>query len=151
MPRSLPILPESKRAEMVAAARSLVGVRWRHQGRSVRGVDCLGAVAVCLSAIGVEGEDERNYEREPDGVRLYAGLSARLGEPVQRWRVGDIALMRWATSNGLHSHVGILAQHNGQWTLIHAYAREKRVVEHRLAGDWMKRVTDVFSLTGESP
>ena len=149
--RSLPRLPEETRAAFLAAARAYLNVRWRHQGRNSRGVDCIGLVAAALNDCGIAGDDVRNYEREPDGVRLRQGLTERFGEPVLQWRPGDVVLMRWATSGGLESHVGILSQHGDAWTLLHAYAREKRVVEHRLAGEWMRRVTDVFSLTGESP
>jgi cell wall-associated NlpC family hydrolase len=146
--RSLPRLPEETRAAFLAAARAYVGVRWRHQGRNSRGVDCIGLVAAALKDCGIEGNDDRSYERVPDGIRLRAGLTERFGEPVLQWRPGDVVLMRWATTNGLESHVGILATFNDQWTLLHAFAGERRVVEHRLAGEWMRRVADVFSLTG---
>lgn len=148
--RSLPQLPESKRAEMVAAARSYVGARWAHQKRSKRAVDCIGLVAVSLRDIGVDGEDVRGYEREPDGVRLRQGMVERFGDPVDEWREGDVVLLRWNTSGGLESHVGIIGSHRGLWTLIHSWATQKRVVEHLIDATWAARIADVFSLTGDA-
>lgn len=113
-----------------------------------RGLDCIGLVICAMREVGIEVEDVSGYAREPDGSSLRAGIVARLGEPTRNWKPGDIALMRWQTKVGIDSHVGILATHNGEWTLLHAYLKEKRVVEHRLAAEWPGRVSEVFSLTG---
>ena len=147
--RSLPRLPEETRAAFLAACRSHVGkTRFRRQGRNERGVDCIGLIAVSLRECGIDWGDVRDYADTPDPARLRAGLVERFGEPVLAWRPGDVVLLRWATRNGPECHAGVLGMHGDRWTLIHAYLQERRVVEHGLAGDWMKRVSDVFSLTG---
>ena len=145
--RTLPRLPEATRAAFLAAARAYVGVRWRHLGRSQKGVDCIGLVIAALRDCGVAVDSPPTYTREPDGT-LRDGLIERLGEPVTDWRAGDVVLMRWNTLNGPHCHVGILGTNRGEWTLLHAYLAEQRVVEHRLDGHWPRRIADVFSLTG---
>ena len=50
-------------AELIAAARGLVGARWVDRGRTDRGVDCIGLVVLSLAHAGVE-------LREQFGVRI---------------------------------------------------------------------------------
>lgn len=152
MTRILPRLSGADRTAFIAAARSLVGAPYRHQGRSARGVDCVGLPIYALAQIGVQCEDLFGYSARPDGVTLQANVEKHLGAPVKSWRPGDIVLMRWHErgSTVYCNHVGILGTHGGRWTLIHALHAEKRVVEHSLEGHWPRRVHCVYSLAGES-
>lgn len=128
----------------VAAARRLVGVRFKHQGRSVRGVDCAGTAAVAMQAVGREIVDVAAYGREPQGGRLQRTLELNLGPPVERGslRAGDVVLMCF---DGEPSHVGLIGDYvYGGLSLIHGYATVRRVVEHRLDADWLDRITEVY-------
>src|SRR5690606_30433438 len=90
---------------LVTAARGFLGVRWRHQGRSMRGVDCAGLVVCALRAVGREPVDMAGYGREPYLSGLETTLRENFGDPqpAESMRVGDIALMRFV---GAPSHVG---------------------------------------------
>jgi hypothetical protein len=103
-----------------------------------------------LRDIGLDVENIRAYAKTPDGVLLRETVVHHFGTPVSAWRPGDIALMRWHENREKvwHSHVGILGAHNDQWTLLHAYLQQGRVVEHRIDERWNGRITEVFSLTG---
>lgn len=68
------IYPDS----VVSAARALVGVPFRHQGRTVRGLDCLGTVVRALSCAGLRIEDKRDYPREPDFARMWKEFGDQL-------------------------------------------------------------------------
>ncbi len=147
-------LEDHERAAFIAEARSYIRTPFRHTGRSRRGVDCVGLVAVALAAVGRHVADRRDYGRDPvrDGLRDV--LVAHFGEPVWRkgeavdtTQPGDIALMRWHEPNGvrLFCHVGILTSYPlGGHALLHALHANQRVVEHRLADPWPRRIVEVY-------
>ena len=64
---------------IVAEARRWIGVRWRHQGRSRSGVDCIG---LCLCAVeaatGTAFSAPATYSRRPAGSALQQALAAAL-------------------------------------------------------------------------
>jgi cell wall-associated NlpC family hydrolase len=99
----------------VAAARSYVGVPWRHQGRSRLGIDCVGLLVCAARDCGLEVEDVTAYERVPDGRSLIRLLRRHCAPAAfADLAAGDIALMgRPAT------HVGILTGGYPPFGLIH--------------------------------
>lgn len=128
----------------IAAARSLVGVPFKHRGRSERGIDCLGVVAYALRAVGREPADERLYERNPsaDAPRLRASLVAHFGEPVAALMPGCVVSMQW---HGLENHVAVVGKYpTGGLSLIHATAADGRVIETRYAEPWTRRVLEAW-------
>ena len=130
---------------VVAHARSMIGVPWRHQGRKPWAVDCIGLVIVAMRAAGWPGPIDvpRGYGREPWDDQLRAGLRRHFGEPVSGdWMPGDIALFRWG--KGEPSHVGIIADHpHGGLSIIHASNRPG-VVEVSLTGRLLSCVEEVY-------
>lgn len=132
-------------AAFVAAARSFIGVRWRHRGRKPWAVDCLGLLVLSAQKSGLHiDEPPTLYGREPWDDALRRGLRERFGEPFPpgQARVGDIALIRWAGT--APSHVAIVGNHPEGWlTLIHAHSIHG-VVEHSLAPPFDKVVIEVY-------
>lgn len=130
---------------VVAHARSMVGVPWRHQGRKPWAVDCIGLVYVSLTAAGWPHAVDlpRGYGREPWDDQLRKGLRQHFGEPVSGdWMPGDIALFRWG--KGEPSHVGIIADHpHGGLSIIHA-SNLRNVVETSLSGRLLSCVEEVY-------
>lgn len=140
-------------------------VRYRHRGRSLKGVDCIGLPMYLLTQIGVDGEDVDGYSAIPDGELLRESLRERLGEPISPWeaRPGDIPLMRWYETKERNwlNHVGILTRlpyavpnpkHPlERFALLHSFkepANTGRVMEHRIDAKWCRRIVEVYSLTG---
>lgn len=142
-----PPLTDVERAQFIAAAWALLGVRFRHMGRSARGVDCAGTVLVALLAVGRPFNDNNGeaYGREPHNQTLRKMLVENLGQPIGEvcyMRAGDVPLMAF---EGEPSHVAILGDYlYGGLSVIHAYAQIKRVVEHRLDETWLARITEVW-------
>lgn len=116
--------------DIIQHARDWIGVRWRHQGRSRGGVDCVGLCLCVAGELGLKVGDVRDYPRRMDGSQLSAHLAAAL-QPVRReqGQQGDIALFR---DGGFPVHVGFLALKNGEQTVIHAHARRRKVIEESL-------------------
>lgn len=123
-------------SDVVEAARQLLGVPFAHQGRSSAGVDCAGLVVLAHRAVGREVRDAYGYGRQPhDGMmRRHLVESFR---PVQEPQLGDVLLMAFAEEP---QHLAIYAGR----TIIHAYERAGKVVEHRFADVWRARVRGVF-------
>jgi hypothetical protein len=105
--------------EIVRRARALIGVRFRPQGRSGDGLDCVGLAAAALEIGGVR----RDYALRSSAEEMLVTDLLRHGfRPVERREPGDLLVMR--------SGAGQL--HLGVWTgegLVHADAGLRRVVE----------------------
>ena len=143
--RILPPLTEAEREHFIAAARGYMHVRWRHQGRSMKGVDCAGLVIVALQEIGKTPQDAVGYGRVPYRGKLEETLRVNMGDPIadkRDMRPGDTALMRF---KGAPSHVGIITPYPfGGCALLHAFAQDKRVTEARLDDLWMSYIVEVY-------
>lgn len=139
-----PPLTAEESAAFIAAARTYMGVRFRHQGRSRRGLDCIGLAVAALHDIDRTVWDSPAYGREPATQGLRDALVRNLGEPIPKdqMRAGDIALMRFV---GEPSHVGIVTNYPlGGFALLHTFAQMKKVVEHRMDAEWLGNITEVW-------
>lgn len=156
MARLIAPLSAEERTAFIAAARAFLTagegggrVRFRHRGRSLRGVDCVGLVACGLAAVGRFVEDRATYGRDPvrDGLREVC--VAHFGDPVPvaDMQPGDVVLMRWHEQGGaqLFCHVAIVTEYPlGGLALLHSLASNKEVVEHRLADPWPRRIVEAY-------
>jgi len=161
--------------DIIACARSWVGTRFHHQGRLKKtaahggGVDCLGllaGIAAELDLCAADGTpltffDRADYGHLPDGRALRAGLAVLLAEVnVDDLQPGDIALI---AIDGVARHLGVVGKSCGplcgiagscdpasgepqDYTLIHAYAQARKVVEHALDAWWRQRIVAVYRL-----
>lgn len=128
----------------VAAARSYVGVPWRHLGRSRTGVDCIGLVLLAAREAGVELPDPAPYVREPQGTRLLEGILAHTTR-VAEAAPGDVLLFRLGLYGG---HVGIASTHPA-WHVpacLHAYAPRRQLVEQPMDPELRAALLGVFRL-----
>ena len=130
---------------LIDAARSYVGVKWRHRGRSKFGIDCIGLVVKSMEAAGIQMRDRLDYGREPWKDGLEHEMRAHFGEPVLDLKAGDVITMRGIGQLGA-GHVGIVAEKNGYLTLIHSYNADanSRVTEHRIDEVWENRISEIF-------
>lgn len=130
--------------DLVAAARSYVGVPWRHLGRSRTGVDCIGLVLLVAREVGMDLPDPAPYAREPQGTRLLDGILAH-AERVSEARAGDVLLFRLGLYGG---HVGIASVHPA-WDVpacVHAYAPRRQVVEQPMDAELRAALIGAFRL-----
>lgn len=131
--------------DVIAAARSALDTPFRHQGRVAGvGLDCAGEFVHACRELALPVIDEQGYGRNP-----YKGLLEQCIErqpflyrvPKEQMQAGDVLLMRF---DGEPQHIAI---HAGE-TMIHAYEKSGRVVEHRLADVWRARVVRVYRFEG---
>jgi cell wall-associated NlpC family hydrolase len=140
------------RADVVAAARSLIDTPFHHQQRVPGvGMDCAGVIIWIGWELGLlpRSFDVTGYSRQPDGVTLKAHCDDRLtpiqAEAIQR---GDAVLIRWRA--GEPQHLGIVADHlRGGLSMIHADSiRQKKVIESRLEFGRYMRLVRAYSFRG---
>lgn len=140
--------------KLVDAARVYIGVKWRHRGRSMHGLDCAGLGVLAYRDCGVEVPDFTLYGREPHDDGLIKYLTAALGSPVYEAKTaalaphlqdGDVIVQCFDKQP---HHVAIVAEVMYGTTpalnVVHADGRAGRVLEVRLDEAAIARITHVF-------
>lgn len=132
---------DKDRIAFVQAARSYLGVPFRHQGRNrVSGLDCAGLIIVSLQDIGKEPYDCTAYRSIPDpNVILQAAYKNAKPCTVEALQHGDVIVFRIGK---LPQHLAIYTDKN---TLIHSL-RDKGVVEQKFNASWESRLIGVYSV-----
>lgn len=132
--------PEQFGPALVAAARRHVGAPYRHHGRGLLGLDCLGLYLVCLWELQIPVPDFRDYSTDVSAYTLRERVGERMTELAdwRRARAGDILLSVFHPRLPA-SHLMIVAEADdarGPLRVVHASnarAYGRRVVEHNLA------------------
>ena len=120
-------------AELVRAARGLIGVAFRLHGRDPQhGLDCIGVLEAACVACGLSCRLPNAYTLRSRSLPPLAPLAARLGlrEADGEIAAGDVLLLR---PHSCQYHLAIAA--GGGW-IIHAHAGLRRVVEGPLPAAW---------------
>jgi cell wall-associated NlpC family hydrolase len=127
-------------------AVSWLNVPWRHQGRSRRGIDCVGVVIMLAHELGLSDFDTTAYARSPNGVDFLTGFKKHMDRVAPgEERPGDVVVMR---DSVLPCHCGVLVQFRGETHLIHAAARRKKVVIEPFKGGIKAKKIAVFRYRG---
>lgn len=137
-------LPPS-RYDVVNSARSFVGTRFMHQGRSkALGVDCVGLLLCVAYELNLKAIDFPGYYRVPDGTledKLSASLERVFPEDRQGClhchMPGDILCFN---INKVPRHVAIRTPYG----IIHALGDSKKVNETSYDQHWRKRLSSVW-------
>lgn len=130
------------REELVAVARSWIGIPFRHQGRNRLGVDCGGLLLAVAEEAGLSTVPPGTYSMSPDPTLIAQALTDNCDAvPLSSVQPGDILHFTFA---GEPRHVG-LASDVG---VIHAWAKPGKVVEHRLDEVWRKRLVAAYTPRG---
>jgi cell wall-associated NlpC family hydrolase len=131
------------RADVVAQARTCLGVRFRHQGRTPeQGLDCAGLLVYVMRTLGLTVHDCLNYSHYPDHQVLTELLHEHL-IPVSLHEVQPGDVLRFVAGRdpvhlGLATDIGV----------IHAAAPHRKVVEHILAPSPSLRLVEAYKIPG---
>jgi cell wall-associated NlpC family hydrolase len=126
----------------VAAARSWLGVSWRHQGRTRQGVDCAGLVVLVGRELGLGNYDTAAYGRRPEGQGFVQHFRAAMdGVLLPEARPGDVLVFADAA---YPCHCGFLTGKHDVPHLLHAHALRRKVIEEPYAGEWPAKVKFAF-------
>lgn len=113
------------------AARTFVGVRFRRQGRDMRGLDCVGLVVAAAEKAGIAILVPQELPYRGLCVEATVALFRSAAcQPVACGRAveGDV-LLRWAAER--QPHVAV----RSSFGVIEAHAGIGRVIERNLDGD----------------
>jgi len=125
--------PTVTRADVLAEAEKLIGVKWVHQGRSAeRGVDCIGVPVLVAFNLGLVSEMPRaDYPRRPNGSFLARFRETALIEILPgAAQPGDVLVF---VDQAAPCHCGILTTLYGEPAVIHAHAAARKVTRETLA------------------
>lgn len=124
----------TQRADILAAANDLVGIKFLHQGRSEQyGLDCAGVLYRIALRLGIKVVDSKRYKLCGDSKVLTECLegSGFTRKKFDQALPGDV-LAFWLRKNHRPVHLGIMAEAG---EVIHATAEYGRVVKEPLTED----------------
>ncbi len=136
------------RDQIVAEARTWIGVPWRHQGRDRVAIDCAGLLECVGNATGaINYIGPKDYRRQSQGMKFLRHF-ARAGcreKATSLAEDGDI-LVFIVEDGALPRHCGIRSTRNGVPSFVHSYGAPnwRRVVEEALAGKWEDQLVAVW-------
>ena len=114
------------RTEIADLARSYLGTPWRHQGRSKKGVDCVGLVIAVAMDAGILPRDHPipPYSRFPDNRLQDYFCSHLVRIPPRQMKNGSVLLFSF---HGAPWHAGIVVDVHAR-AIVHAFASARKVV-----------------------
>lgn len=122
-------------------ARETLNTPFKHQGRICgKGLDCVGVIQHIVSRAGLPHIDRDGYGKTPMRRELEQVLNNQpCLEITQSLVEGVVCLMKWEKAP---MHV---AYFTGD-TIIHAFATDGKVVEHRIDSEWKKRIVKMYRI-----
>ena len=138
--------PES----VITEARSWVGVKFRHQGRTREGMDCAGLLLYVARELELSSIEPPPYRRVPARVgnsTIQATCETHMRSIDARYMgPGDVALFAFF---GRPWHLAIVAPYGtAELSIVHAYEPAGRVVQTRLDEVWRSRMVAAYALPG---
>lgn len=136
------------RDDVVAVARLLKGMPFRHQGSNPEtGLDCRGLIEYVALVLWNRPIPLRDYQREPDGAEFLEKMRAEMREidPADAAH-GDAVLIHFPKDTEAR-HGGIIARGPYETMLIHAWESrgEGEVREEPLRGWKLRNVDYAFT------
>jgi cell wall-associated NlpC family hydrolase len=130
-------------AAIVAEARTWLGVRWLHQGRSREGVDCAGLVIEVTKAVLGSTFDIRDYPRVATDEQMIEICDQYMDRIAFREvQPGDLMVFAYDRQR----HMAVVGDYvHGGLSIIHAYSlAPRRVIETRLDEKWVARMLRAY-------
>lgn len=126
--------------DIVEYARTWIGTRWLHQGRSRSGIDCAGLLVKTAEHFNLPGEDLQGYGRQPSNE--FFRQIKRFTTPV-RPRVPVHGAIGIFNDSIMPCHTGIFAvDSEGKVTVIHSESWPKRRVHEQGYADSSQSLRD---------
>jgi cell wall-associated NlpC family hydrolase len=144
--------PNDSQRRLIDAARSCLGVKWRHRGRTRKGLDCAGLPWLMYAECGVPLPDRRDYGRDPFREGLMSAIVEAVGPPVWKGPKGsctramlDFADVVVMSPSALPRHVALIGDDllHG-FSLIHADGHHKAVIEHGMSSTDLNMIVAIF-------
>lgn len=136
------------RQRIVNEARSYLGTPFKHRGRTLSGIDCVGLPIVIGHSLGLHSYDDGvEYTRQSSGhvlLRPFLEHCERLSNPGET-EDGDVLILK---DRFYPHHTAIRASNGEMITIIHACAHRGRVVEDPFTEEWRSKLMTAFKFKG---
>lgn len=137
---------KASRAQIVEAARGMIGTPFHHQGRLPGvGLDCIGLLLCTFRKFDIYPDlDVLDYGKDPDPKRLLYYMETYLIRiPIADLLPADIPVINFERDP---THTSIFTGRN----IIHALSAPSinRVVEHRYGAEWRKLTFRAYRIPG---
>lgn len=132
---------------VIETARSWIDTPYRHQGREKgRAIDCIGLIVGVGADLGLNYVAPANYSDHPSGAMLMREARQQLVEITDRTEPvpGDIMVL-WGWTRQEPQHFAIVGEYGSRLTMIHAWSKRGKVVEHGIDDFWSKRLVALFN------
>ena len=135
------------RDDIVNEARTWIGVKWKHQGRTRDGIDCAGLIVLVGKSLGLTNYDYTEYRRHSQSVNFadYFLDGGGIKKNAKDVSAGDILIFRQVQ---YPCHSAIVSKKNGILHIIHSYVPRRVVFEESLSKLWLERRIYAFSYPG---
>jgi len=130
---------------VVNQARGYLGVPFVHQGRSDKGLDCVGLVVRVAHDLGLSKYDFKEYKSTPNShtfMEVCRACEDWSRIPITEMKPGDILTISFTSSP---CHLAIVAP---GFNIIHALSLRGKVCEHRLSAGWRKKIRECYRFKG---
>ena len=117
------------RERIVETARKYIGTPFKHMGRDIKGIDCVGLLICIAKDLGLSSVTSPMAVRYPKrpGRNFLPLLKDYMDSiPIENSQGGDVAVISWVS---YPCHCGILTN---EGTIIHAHAQHDAVIEEEL-------------------
>jgi len=140
------------RMDIVRGARQWIGTPYAHAGRDIGArADCICVPLLTARSLGLTDFDITGYSRRPGTEDILALCRARPElEEIARLEVGALVIMAWHEGGRyVPTHFGVVGDYPetiapGEYSVIHAWAVQRKVVEHRIDPEWLRRIVAQF-------
>ena len=130
--------------DIVECAHTLIGVPFKHQGRDLRGIDCVGVPIYISRTLGIKVWESPAYTPRPDMVFFNKLIRESEATPVPFLDVAHGDMLRMLSFR-FPVHIGIYeVLPNGAEYVIHAFQPFKKVVRSRLTTKEWEKVHSVW-------
>jgi hypothetical protein len=118
------------RVQVLASARSYLGVRWQHKGRDRNGLDCVGLLVAVSGDIGYPITDYLDYRKAPEKKPFLDAIMGQTDPGSKNLLLtGSILLLNQVL---FPCHCGIVVNEPPGPTIIHASLKERKITEEPL-------------------
>jgi hypothetical protein len=133
------------REQIVNCARSYVGVRFKHEGRTrEEGLDCFGLIIRVAWDLHLSQFTLTGYGHYPHAPSVRKHCAQQMTKkPLVKMQVGDVVLCAY---KHWESHLAFVGSNRTRFFLIHSLAEERRVVESPLSDDLRSHIRACYQL-----